>query len=143
MSGNKIDFIGLSARFDKLSNGQKAELRRVASPRDIAMVPAFYRLLPGVKTNIRWQQTVFFLPFVKHIKDADSLGAQLARSKKISELRLFQVVRSLSPNDLIQLRRLVQQIEPALDWQNFGETLFYWDDDKKRRLLEQYFINVA
>lgn len=143
MSGNKIDFTGLSTRFDKLSNGQKAELRRVASPRKIAMVPAFYRLLPGVKTDIRWQRTAFFVPFVKHVNDADPLGVQLARSKKISELRLFQVVRSQSPNDLIQLRRLVRQIEPALDWQNFGETLFFWNDNQKRRLLEQYFINVA
>ena len=134
-----IDFNELADRYKKLGNGPRAELRRCARPEDVAMVPAFYRLLPGIKTDGRWQRLVYFLPYVKHLSGNDSLGAQLAKAK-VSEKRLFQVLRSQSPNDLIQLRRLVQQAEPALDWQRFGEMLFFWNDDQKHRILEDYFM---
>lgn len=133
-----IDFREIAGRFEKIGAGAKAELRRCARPEDVAMVPAFYRLLPGIKTNQQWQRLVYFLPYAK--QGGGSLGAELAKAK-ISEQRLFQVLRSQSPNDLVQLRRLVLQAEPMLDWQQFGETLFYWNEEKKRRILEDYFMH--
>lgn len=135
-----IDFREIAGRFEKMGTGPKAELRRCSRPEDVAMVPAFYRLLPGIKTNQQWQRLVYFLPFVK--PGGGSLGAELSKAK-ISERRLFQVLRSQSPNDLIQLRRLVQQAEPQLDWQQFGETLFFWSEEKKRRILEDFFMHQA
>ncbi len=138
---NKLDFVVLVQRYDKLSKGHQAELRRVSSPEVLAMLPAFYRLLPGVKTSASWQRVVYFLPFVKHSFEALSLGEQLVN--KVSEQRLFQVVRSSTPNDIIQLRRLIQQVEPTLDWQDFGEMLYFWNDQKKRRLLENYFLHLT
>lgn len=141
MSENKINFVEIAERYrEKLSNGQRAELRR-ATLENISAIPAYYHLLPGVKTDARWDRVVFFLPYVKHSADAKSLGEQLA--KKVSEERLFHVLRSHKPNDLIQLRRLVQQVEPTVDWQKMGETLFFWGSDKKRRLLENYFFNYS
>ncbi len=141
MSDNKINFIKIAERYkEKLSNGQRAELRR-ATLENISAIPAYYHLLPGVKTDARWDRVVFFLPYVKHSVDAKSLGEQLA--KKISEERLFQVLRSYKPNDLIQLRRLVQQVEPTVDWQKMGEILFFWGSDQKRRLLEDYFFHYS
>lgn len=137
-----IDFREIAQRFEKLGNGPRAELRRCAKPKDVAMVPAFYRLLPGIRTDGRWERLVYFFPYVKHHPGNDSLGAQLAKAK-ISEKRLFQVLRSHPPNDLIQLRRLVQQAEPALDWQRFGEMIFFWNEDQKRRILEDYFMHKS
>jgi CRISPR system Cascade subunit CasB len=102
--------------------------------------PSFYRLMAGKGTDKAWQRVAFFLPYV--IKDrpgAEALGRQLARAK-ISEMRLFQVLRSDYPNDLIQLRRLVQQVEPSLDWQAFGETLYYWNKSNKQRILQDFFL---
>lgn len=135
-----IDFREIAGRFEKMGNGPRAELRRCAKPEDVAMVPAFYRLLPGIKTDARWLRLIYFMPYVKSGQGGTSLGAQLAKAK-ISERRLFQVLRSQSPNDLIQLRRLVQQAEPQVDWQQFGETLFYWNEEKKRRILEDFFMH--
>ena len=137
-----IDFREIAGRFEKMGTGPRAELRRCATPDEVALRPSFYRLLPGIKTDMRWQRMAYFLPFVKHKENTDSLGKQLAAGK-ISEKRLFQVVRSESPNDLIQLRRLLQQVEPQLDWQQFGETLFFWDEEKKRRLLEDFFMHQS
>ncbi len=136
----KIDFVEIAQRFKGLSKGQKAELRRVAAPDDVTLIPAFYRLFPGIKADMRWQRLAYFLPCTHHAPGNLNLGGQLAKAG-ISEARLFQVIRSESPNDLIQLRRLVQQVEPVLDWQGFGATLFFWGKQNKQRLLEDYFMN--
>lgn len=142
-SDNKIDFVALAKRYTELGTGQQADLRR-ATLDTISAIPAYYRLLPGIKTDKRWDRVVFFLPHIKQhfpAEEAKSLGQQLA--SKISEERLFHVLRSQYPNDLIQLRRLVQQVEPSVDWQQWGERLFFWNEMQKRRLLEDYFFHYS
>ncbi len=134
----KYDFADLARRYEQLGSGPRAELRRASKPDDLALIPAFYRLLPGIQTNASWQRVVFFLPFVRHREQGGKLGQKL-KAGGISEPRLFQVLRSTPPNDLIQLRRLVQQVEPSVDWQHLGNTLFYWNEANKRRLIEDYF----
>ncbi len=135
------DFVALARRYAELGSGPRAELRRVAEPDDLKLVPAFYRLLPGIQTDVGWRRVVFFLPFVRHADGKLRLG-QALKQAGISEMRLFQVLRSTGPNDLIQLRRLVQKTEPAVHWQRLGESLFYWNEDQKRRLVEDYFTPV-
>jgi len=136
------DFIAVARRYAQLGAGPKADLRRVAKPDDLALVPAFYHLLAGIHTDARWQQLVFFLPCADHAEHGAGLGQQLAKAG-ISEARLFQVLRSTTPNDLIQLRRLVQQVQPRVDWQRLGAMLYYWNDRNKRRLIEDYFYPLA
>jgi len=136
-----LDFAAIAEQFKALGTGAKAELRRCAAPDDVAMVPAFYRVFFG-ETDVRHRRVAFFLPYAMHVPNSALLGAQLGKGK-ISEQRLFQVLRSESPNDLIQLRRLVQQVEPQLDWAEFGKQLFYWNDNQKRRILEHFFMNQA
>lgn len=144
---NKPQFVELYHRFtelDKHISGLKAELKRATTPEDLVEIPAFYRLMTGIGTHKDWQRVAFFLPYVKHQEGADSLGKQLAKAG-VSEMRLFQVIRSESPNNIVQLRRLVQQVKPTVDWRQFGNMLFYWDydDRNKRTLLEDYFLNAG
>ena len=131
------DFVAVKERYDNPDFGFRAELRRVAKPDDLALIPAFYRLLPGVRTDARWQRVVYFLPFTTHLPEGKTLGQAL--SGKVKEERLFQVLRSTPPNDLIQLSRLVRQIEPSVDWRKLGRSLWYWGETSKRRLIEDYF----
>lgn len=149
----KTQFVDLYQRYSDLEkriSGLKAELKRAAAPEELADIPAFYRLMAGIGTNAPWQRVAFFLPYVKHQSGAGTLGKQLAMAG-VSEMRLFQVMRSESPNDIIQLRRLVQQSKPTVDWQVFGGMLYYWDyirpghdaKENKRRLLEDYFLNTG
>lgn len=140
---SKFSFTDAYKRYQQLGKGQQAELRRAVSPDNIGMIPAFYRIFPGRKADAGLSRVVYFMPFVKHDPEEGSLGAQFAKGKtKVSEQRLFQVLRSESPNDLIHLRRLTQQVEPTVDWQKFGESLYFWGDGNKRRLLEEYFVNL-
>lgn len=68
-----------------------------------------------------------------------SMGAAL-RQFGIKEARIFQVKRSESPNDLIQLRRLVIQAKPKVDFRKFAERLWYWGENSKKQILKDYFI---
>ena len=137
---NKIpDFQALYQRYDDLKPGPKAELKRVMNPSDLIEVPAFYRVLQSEKAYPSMQRLLFCLPHIKHIDGGDSLGKALAKAD-INEKRLFMVIRSQEPNDLIQLRRLLKQANLTLDWQSTAKTLYYWNDQAKRQLLEDFFF---
>jgi CRISPR system Cascade subunit CasB len=138
------DFMVLYNAWEQLPGGPKAELRRVRKPDELIKVPAFYRLFSGRTAKEREKQAylrmVFCLPYVRHFGN-DNLGKALAKSKSVSEKRLFQVIRSDAPNDMIQLRRILQMVEPSANWTMTAKTLWYWNDRSKRDLLEDYFIN--
>jgi CRISPR system Cascade subunit CasB len=132
-----IDFVKIRKLYEQLPSGPRADLRRVGQLDEISEIAASYRLFPGRRIDRGLQRVLFCLPWIKH--GTGSLGAALA-AKKINERRLFQVIRSESPNDLIQLRRLLQWAEPTADWADFGPQILYWNDHNKRRLLESYYI---
>jgi len=140
------EFMALYHVWEQLPNGAKAELRRVAKPDELLDVPAFYRLYSG-KAHAEWekrayQRLIFCLPYVKHNNENVGLGKALTRGKGVSEKRLFQVVRSDDPNDMIQLRRILQMTEPAANWIQTAKTLWYWNERSKRDLLEDYFLST-
>ena len=143
MSTEENDYVAFWTAFCALDRGKQAELRRhVRQPDDLAEMPAFYTLCRGIRPNRQHQRIAFFLPICHHQEKALSIGAQLAKNG-ISELRIFRVIRSESPNDLIQLRRLCQHIDASVDWREFGRMLWYWGADakySKRQLLEDYFV---
>lgn len=134
------DFIALKSLFDgdTFSNGARAELRRVAEPDEVALLPALYRLFPGRRPDERYQRVAFLLPCARHASNAKSLGTQLA-SAKIAEARVLQVARSQSPLDLIQLRRLLQHADPVVDWEEFGKMIWYWNSLSKRQLVQDFY----
>lgn len=138
----QIDFTALYERFQKLAPGPKAELRRVVRPSDLEEYPTVYRLFPGRPLNEALLRVAYCLPWVEHREDAPRLGAQLADAK-VSEQRLFQVMRSTYPNDLIQFRRLLQQVEPLANWRHLGPMLMRWSRGDKRRLIEEYYVRSS
>jgi CRISPR system Cascade subunit CasB len=134
------DFVALKERFDMMGNGPRADLRRIKSVEAVADLPAYYRWLQGTPDSLNLRRVAFFMPYVGHRLRAAPLGRQLALSQhRVSEMRLFQILRSEAPRDLEHLRRLAQQIKPHLDWAEFGKTLFYWREHSKRRILQDYF----
>lgn len=133
------DFMALYERYQKLKPGPQADLKRVVQPDELVEIPAFYRLLQDNKAGKSLQRLVYCLPLIKHQDKGDSLGKALAKAD-VNEKRLFMVIRSQEPNDLIQLRRLLKQVEPKLDWLSAAGTLYYWNDIAKRQLLEDFFF---
>jgi CRISPR system Cascade subunit CasB len=147
------DYLELINKYDALSNGEKASIRREVEADDLQTNPVFYRLIQGTEFANKASQAarlVYFLPFVQHKADGKKMGAVL-KDKNISERRLFLVVRSEYPNDLTQLRRLLQQVKPyaVVDWSAFGEMLFWWgktkekSENSKRRLMQDFYLSSA
>lgn len=134
----KPDFVDRFRSFDKLDNGLKAALRRVATPDDLRDTAAIYRLFHEARPNDQWLRVVFLFPWCEHRDNAPSFGALLAEAN-VNVNRLFQMSRALEPLDLILLRRMAIQIKPALNWEKFGELLYYWNLDNKRQIIEDYF----
>lgn len=141
MSADLPDFVALKARFEGNSfpNGARAELRRAAEPKSVALCPALYRLFPGQRPDDRHLRIAFLLPCCKQDAKARSLGAQLAVAK-VSEARVLQVARAQAPLDLVQLRRLLTHIEPAVSWLDFGKLIWFWGERTKRQLVEDYYL---
>ena len=133
------DFVALWERYNHMTRGQQAELRRATEPNDLTLKPSLYRLLPGIQPRDQYLRIAFLLPRFKHQSNAAHFGAQCAKAD-INEARLFQVVRSDQPLDMIQLRRLAVQIEPQVDWSSFGKMIWYWGSRSKRELIETYYL---
>ena len=141
MTAELPDFVALKKRYDdkKFSTGARAELRRVAKPDDLAFIPSLYRLFPGQRPDSRHRRLVYLLPYCEHSASAKSLGSQLAEAN-IAEARVLQVARSHDPLDMVQFRRLLIHIEPKVDWNNFGQMVWYWNEHSKRELVEAFYI---
>lgn len=143
----KPDFIALAERFQGLSKGQKAEIRRATEPEALLLLPSYYQLIRRAefKANAQGCRVVWFLPYVEHQDKTEPLGRVMA-DKNVNERRLFQVVRSDYPNDLIHLQRILQQIKSSQNWESFGSLLYYWGPSKggskksKQILMKDYYL---
>ncbi len=141
------DFMEIYHAWEQLRPGPKAELRRTGRPADLIETPGFYRLFAGKATRewekLAYQRLIYCLPHIRHADGGFGLGRALAKSGKVSEKRLFQVIRSEVPNDMIQLRRVLQMVEPVVNWAGTAKLFWYWNERSKRDLLEDYFLNLA
>jgi len=139
------DFMVLYKKWEQLRPGSKAELRRIGKPDDLIETPTFYSLFAGEAAQewakLAYQRLIFCLPYIKHTDKDVGLGKALASGKGVSEKRLFQVIRSEPPNDMIQLRRILQMVEPSVNWPRAAKLFWYWNQRSKRDLLEEYFMN--
>jgi CRISPR system Cascade subunit CasB len=77
------EFMALYHAWEQLSDGSRAELRRITRPEELLEIPAFYRLYSG-KTHAEWekrayQRLIFCLPYIKHIPGDAGLGKALTK----------------------------------------------------------------
>jgi CRISPR system Cascade subunit CasB len=151
MSTESPDFVGLYRRFEAMDNGLKAQLRKVAEPDDLRDTPALYRLFSQDRPGAGWLRLVYLLPWCRDCGDerrgkCPSFG-KLLHEANVNEMRIFQVARSRSPQDIVQFRRLAMQLQhPVVDLEQLGWLLFpsepdcAWRKDKKRRLVEDFYL---
>lgn len=121
-----------------LNNGDRAALRRVAKFDEVELLPALYRWFAGIEPGEPHHRIAFLFPYARHAPKARSLAKQLAAANA-SEARILQVARSESPTDLEYLRRLLRQLDTALDWYQLGGMLWNWET-AKRQLVKDYYL---
>ena len=146
------DFSALRERYEKLSRGDQAQLgKRIGAPEDLAMVPSFYKLFPGITPSAWHHRTCFIVPFIRNSNDAPTLGSFIAGQEHLKktgnlERRILQIARAVPDQDVIYLRRLLMRFnEPVINWAESGLAQFLSVDEEKngngkRKLIEQYFV---
>lgn len=161
MSDNALpNFRGIYERYKALGNGPRAQIRRVAYPNDLMEIPGFYHLFQNYLVDTESQvepwmlRLAFLLPTCGQVTSVDA-DTRKPKSKKkqrkagfaealaeagMRDARVIQMFRSTAPHDLIALRRMAQQVEPNVDWAEFGKTLYDWRPETKRRLMEDFFL---
>ncbi len=151
--GGLPNFAEVRKRYEKFSPGNKAQIgKRIGTPEDLAMIPAFYKLFPGIQPSEWHYRVAFLVPFIRYSDVGPTLGEYIGeqeRLKKVGglEKRVLQVARASSPQDMVYLRRLLMRFdEPAVNWVKSGlAKLFSVNEEKnaegKKRFVEQYFIS--
>lgn len=139
----KINFLIVKENFEKLSKGDKAELRRVSDLTDIFKKGVSYRLLPkDERPSKQWERVLFFIPFGSHIIDGSRLG-ELFALLEIKNDKLQQMLKSTYPNDLLLLRDLLKWIDNKgllkLNYQYLAEALYFWGAGYKSSIEKDYF----
>lgn len=147
-----LDAMGLYHAWGKLDSGDSVQLRRVSTPDELRDIPTFYRLVQPFGWNDPQNhypllRMVFCLSagknVVKHTDEKISLGKALAKSNKINERRIFQLIRTESPGDMVQLRRLLIHAEPVLNWPLLAKQLIWWGKQDRRQLLEDFVLSTS
>lgn len=144
--------ISFYENWEGLKPGPKAELRRVKEPDELMDRPAFYRIIASLNLEKRWMEglarLVFCIPYISRTDSKTSIGEALGKSGRVSEKRMYQVVRSEYPNDIIQLRRILQHIKPKVNWPMAAKQIYFWHSknrdqmkQNKRQLLEDFVLN--
>ena len=147
---NLPDFQTLYDDFTRLDTTRQNLLKRAVTPDDLLEIQAFYELYrkhlkqPGQRSGLL--RLIFCLPYIRHFPDGKSLGSALAMAgtdgrSKISEKRVIQISRIEDADKaMVQLRRVLKHVEPWLDWNKAGKSIWYWGKNSRRQLLEDYFM---
>ena len=143
---SKSFYIYLLERYRLLENGPKADIKRVSNPQELLSIGAFFRLCRQEDNLLKYANVVFILPWLTHEKGV-SLGSVFYGDQKhrISEARMIQMQRTDYPQDIVSLRRMVWQsaglhAEQSVDWEILGPQLFYWGENNKQKILQDYYI---
>lgn len=142
MTTDVPDFAEVHDRFQQLSNGAQAELRRASELDALRDTPGLYRLFPGARPSDQQARLAFLLPWCPHLKMDKTFAALCADA--VSEDRIMQIARASPPSDIVALRRLVIQLHPAVGWLDLARTAWFWGKTRKRpakrQLVEDYYI---
>ncbi|PIJ49869.1 type I-E CRISPR-associated protein Cse2/CasB [Erwinia sp. OLTSP20] len=148
-SRQSIDAMGLYRDWLALDKGTSAKLRRATTPEALLDIPAFYALVsPYGWPEQRYPllRCVFCLTSgaITHCDDDSlTLGRALARSEKINLSRVTHLIRQDSPQDMVQLRRILIHAEPRLYWPSLAEQLTWWGKYDRRTLLEHFVLSYS
>jgi len=150
-----IDAMALYNAWSDLDKGSKAKLRRADTPDKLMEIPVFYQLAGQFgwpEQRYALQRMIFCLVagVIKNSDDKDlSLGkalakqAKLAKSEKGSMQRIIQLIRQEPPNDMVQLRRLLNHAEPVLHWPSLAKQLQWWSKYDRRTVMEDFVLSLS
>jgi CRISPR system Cascade subunit CasB len=141
----------------KDARGDRAQLRRAATPLEAALVPAFYRMLDDLRLPERdltpdALTALAALAMIAARVDTHvsrrlglSLGKQPGQKEPVvSEARFRRLLESADLEErLAILRRLVAIVDKTADLHEIVGALFAWDAERRRKLAYDYYTGFA
>lgn len=143
------EYLTLKNNFARLKPGKQASIRRAPTAEALEHIPAADELLqtlaslaePTHQNLAGWRRVLWLLPYIEHDWNGPSLGEQMAKAG-VGELRVQQVVTADGNDGFKYLRMLIQRLEPHLNVEKLGKTVFEWNPQTKNELMADY-LRVA
>ncbi|NCB97011.1 MAG: type I-E CRISPR-associated protein Cse2/CasB [Bacteroidia bacterium] len=140
------------------ASGERAMLRRLKSPDEVALQSVYYKLLDSVLEIEGMKQfsgpLASRLPFIAGILahvEQDNPGCPIAKSMgmkqqgsdrpTISDLRFRKILRTDESAELyIIMIRIVKMLGKKADVRNLIQSLYFWNEQTKKSWASQYYL---
>lgn len=152
------DFAHLKDVYENLPTGPRTEIKRARTLDEIRKLPSFYRwaskdpvaakCLHNEYSIKNIQRAAFFIAHGQHDLKSPTLGKLFAEAG-VSDLRVYQMVKSSAPRDIQHLKNLIRITSSKtksfkLNWQEFGRILYNWTVPwayHKENMLRDFVLN--
>jgi CRISPR system Cascade subunit CasB len=133
------------------SRGERAELRRAATPIEVAFCPAFHLLLHAFRrfTSPAPSSLAIVAGILAHVKQHDPAGvfaAQMARPKagseraRVSGLRFRRLLKISEREELYQpLIRTLQLLGGQTNIFSLADDIYFWGPDVRKNWAYAYY----
>ena len=127
----------------RISNGDRAKIYRAMIGRgDLRMCPPYYTLLKmcGEKSCPQIKRVISLFPFITHSSNSvESCGKKMYKGK-INENRLIPMMEA-NDNSLAfeYFTYIKKDLKPILNWENFGDKIYYWNKESRISIAEEYW----
>lgn len=135
--------VGAAGYVEHLPRGPRAILRRLRQHPDDVPPDVFWVVVD--RYDIAAANEPFWtalLPLMVHhphrpIRPGEAMARAGLKPARVERwLRLDHRDRATS-----EAHRLLSKLESGLDWAEFGQLLWYWSDDRRRRLARDFFLS--
>lgn len=135
--------------------GERAELRRCKEPGEVIFVPAYYRLLNGLREygKVNNESIALVAGVLSHVKQnntSEVFAAQLAQVKNQSDSPIYSEKRfrkllSIRDNDNLyrEMIRAVRQIDGVVNVPNLSEGLYWWTNNTRKTWAFAYYEKIV
>ncbi len=133
--------------------GERAVLRRAATPSEVIFCRAYHRLRLDVSRNgsVDFEGLALVAGLVARVKvnrDGVTIAEQMATgradgSAKVSGLRFRRLLKVKEHDDLFtSMRRIVALLDAAVNLQSLAKSVYRWNDRCRKELAFQYYTKA-
>jgi len=135
--------------------GERAELRRCKEPGEVIFVPAYYRLLNGLRDygKVNNESVALVAGVLSHVKQnntSEPFAAQLAQVKSQSDSPMYSEKRfrkllSVRDNGNLyrEMIRAVRQSDGVVNVPNLSEGLYWWNNYTRKTWAFAYYEKIV
>lgn len=150
----EIDFDAVLSWWNSLkeNKGARAELRRAHNPAEVVFLSAYHRLYNKLDVSrIDKEALACVAGLCAHVKEnhgakfAEQMGEckQGSKDPKISSLRFRRLLAISNREELyLSMIRIIRQLGGVVNVVDLAQTVYWWNEEKKKKLAYAYYANA-